>query len=247
MEIRLLQWNILFKEKIENILEVLQEIQPDIICLQELKLNDKWNNYVDTAAVVAESLGFHYHFAPAHVSQNGATIGNGIFSRYPLLKKESFFVQEPKAAEAKAWDEGRVVATADIDLQGVTLKVSTTHLSYTDRFRETKQKEKEVRKLVTYLQKQGSSFIFSGDLNVTPTSNTIRELSKFLKDCGPSYDEPTWTTKPFELYGFEETELRWRLDYVFATADITVNSARIVETKFSDHLPILVEFEVQQN
>ena len=53
--------------------------------------------------------------------------------------------------------------------------------------------------------------------------------------------QATWTTKPFDYGGFAETELRWRLDYAFATPDLEITSAKIVETEYSDHLPILVE------
>ena len=36
MLIKLLHWNIWFKEKIENIVELLKEYKPDIVCLNEL-------------------------------------------------------------------------------------------------------------------------------------------------------------------------------------------------------------------
>ena len=43
--------------------------------------------------------------------------------------------------------------------------------------------------------------------------------------------------------GFEEKELRWRLDYVFASKNIKVLSSQIIPTEWSDHLPVLVECE----
>ena len=48
----------------------------------------------------------------------------------------------------------------------------------------------------------------------------------------------------FDYKDFKETKLRWRLDYVFASKDIRVIRSKIIKTKFSDHLPILVEFEM---
>lgn len=36
MRIKILQWNIWYEEKPENIVKTVQEIKPDIFCLQEL-------------------------------------------------------------------------------------------------------------------------------------------------------------------------------------------------------------------
>jgi endonuclease/exonuclease/phosphatase family metal-dependent hydrolase len=45
--------------------------------------------------------------------------------------------------------------------------------------------------------------------------------------------------------GFEENELNRRLDYVFASKNFKVISSEIISTDFSDHLPILVELEIE--
>ena len=86
--------------------------------------------------------------------------------------------------------------------------------------------------------------IFTGDLNITPNTESIKLIEKHLKNCGPNYNESTWTTKPFDFMGFKETKLKWRVDYVFASKDVKVLNSKIIKTKYSDHLPILVEIEV---
>jgi endonuclease/exonuclease/phosphatase (EEP) superfamily protein YafD len=57
----------------------------------------------------------------------------------------------------------------------------------------------------------------------------------------------TWTTKPFDYGDFSEHGLNWLLDYVFAAADIKIVSSEIISTEYSDHLPILVTFEITAN
>ena len=88
-----------------------------------------------------------------------------------------------------------------------------------------------------------SNFIFTGDLNLSPNAKSIRLIEKELKHCGPDYKEPTWTTKPFSFMGFEETKLKWRLDYIFASKDVKIINSKIIKTRYSDHLPIILEIE----
>ena len=41
MKIKLLQWNIWYKENIDNILKVINEVKPDIVTLQEISFDNK--------------------------------------------------------------------------------------------------------------------------------------------------------------------------------------------------------------
>lgn len=95
-----------------------------------------------------------------------------------------------------------------------------------------------------FFKNNTNRLIFTGDLNVAPNTESIRQIEKRLVHCGPDYRKPTWTTKPFSYNGFEEDKLRWRLDYAFATKDIKVINSKIIKTKHSDHLPILIEIEI---
>jgi endonuclease/exonuclease/phosphatase (EEP) superfamily protein YafD len=94
---------------------------------------------------------------------------------------------------------------------------------------------------MTESRKKEKNYIFTGDLNAFPGSFLLNELNGLsnIKNVGPDDSEKTWTTKPFEKQGFIENDLNWRLDYVFTTSDIMVNSSEVVDTEFSDHLPIL--------
>lgn len=250
MQIRILQWNILFKEKIENIVKLLGKLDLDIFCLQELEIDNKAFNpdIYDPAAFIAEKLGFNYYFERAYTyddSDESEAIGNGIFTKHKIVDTRSFFTQEPGSNPAIASDHGRIYIETDIDLgKNKILNVGTAHLAYVPRFEITDQKRQEVDRLVQGIKNKKDNYVLTGDLNSTPDSYTISELEKYFVSAGPSYDQPTWTTKPFEMQGFIEDKLRWRLDYVFATKDVKVVSSEIVDTQYSDHLPVLVTIEV---
>lgn len=244
---KLLQWNIWYQEDINNILKTLQEINPDIICLQELTIgHPDHNKGIDTPRHLAEKLEFN-HFFKAAINDISNTFGNGIFSRFPIISSHYVFIQiqEPIEFHGETQDyskQGRVYVECLIDAGKEKLSVGTTHMSYTDRFAPTLAKEAETTKLIGLLSKKKDSFIFTGDLNSLPGSYTINEVQKCLKHAGPDFDQNTWTTKPFSYNGFNADGLKWRLDYCFTTPDITVRSAKIIQTPYSDHLPILIEF-----
>ncbi len=244
MKLKILQWNIWYQEKAENIIALIREANPDIVCLQELTINSRYNNYQDVPEMISKGIGFDYTFSIAHQSGEWLVQGNGIFSRYPIIQKKDFFVAEEKDWDDYA-DEGRVCVVAELALEKAkTLLLATTHLSYTHRFIENVAKTQEVERLISFFGQHTENFVFTGDLNLAPDSKSIKWIERYLKHSGPDYTKPTWTTKPFSYNGFEEDKLRWRLDYVFATSDIVVLSSEIIQTNYSDHLPILVEIEL---
>jgi endonuclease/exonuclease/phosphatase family metal-dependent hydrolase len=246
MKIKLLQWNIWYKEDPKNILKKLQEIDADIICLQELT-NSSDSAIQDIPKYLAKNLKLHHYFQTANewvYPDKTESIGNGIFSKFPLKNPNFVFVKDPNQNTQDLNKEGRVYIEAEIELNGTTLTIATTHLSYTKKFFDNNAKKKEVGKLIQILKTKKGNYIFTGDLNSLPNSYTIKNISRYLKNAGPPLTQPTWTTKPFNYDEFLADKLNWRLDYVFTTDAIKVISATIINTQFSDHLPVLIEFGV---
>lgn len=246
MLVRLLQWNVWYLEELDRIARQVEELSPDILCLQELCTNSSVNPGVSTGHELAARLGLRSFIQTAQTwtGWNKDSQENGILSRFPLERTASVFIREPGARESRDFSqEGRVYLEADLNIDGHKLTVGTTHLSYSHGFKRTEARSAEYARLLSLL-KARKGFVFTGDLNSPPDSEIVQELSTRYVNCGPSFSACTWTTKPFECSGFVETGLNWRLDYVFASSDIKVVSSRIVETQVSDHLPILTELEL---
>ena len=249
MRIKILHWNIWFQERAENILKVVKKINPDICCFQEVTVGSKFNDKRDVAKFIADELKYHYNFSNAHkyefpITPKGEVNygGNAIFSRFPIIKSQNFAIINPKDSH-KIKYERRTCAVSDIKVGRKMLKVATTHKSYSGGFKEDKEKINETKKLVGFLKKHPKNLILTGDFNLSPDAKSIKMIGDELKHCGPDYAEPTWTTKPFSFMGFEETKLKWRIDYIFASKNIKILNSKIIKTKFSDHLPIIVEIE----
>lgn len=243
MQISVLQWNVWYKEDIHNIGKFLLENPADIICLQELTRGDQQQSEADTVAYIANKLGYAYHYKDIRFDDNPWTQANAIFTKFPIVRTSSEWINEPTGT-GHYDDEYRAYVEATLQVGDREITVGTTHMSYTTGFVQTVRKQQEADKLATIVKSKSDNYIFAGDLNAAPSSSTISKLLDSLKNAGPKLSQNTWTTKPFSYDGFSETGLNWRLDYIFTTDDIKVISSDIIETKYSDHLPIYACFRL---
>lgn len=237
----ILTWNIWYKEDPKNILELLKSTDWDICCLQEV-MRGFHPEIDDVAAYLMDSLKAQGHFEVAQCHRDkGWSQGNLILSKLPIANTFSHFVQDQSVeAEPSFSDEGRVVV--GIELEN-TLKILTTHMSYTKRFEETEKRNVESKKLLAYLEATKRPFVVCGDFNAVPTSALVQELTKKYQNLSPDFALPTWTTKPFSHDGFEVGALSYRLDYIFGSREVTPISSHIMQTEYSDHLPVVARIE----
>lgn len=241
MQVRILQWNVWFKENIERVVEVLKEQDSDIICLQELTSGYVEQTHENTWQYIAHELGYDYAVQeiPIITEQNQWLQANAIFSRYLIRNKKSAWIHEPKHAE-DLHDQYRGYLAATIYLGTHPLTVATTHMSFTPE----PTGDKEVQELLALIGEDPKRFILTGDLNATPSTDRIAQLTRRLQHAGPPFEQNTWTTKPFHFDGFSATTLDWRYDYIFASRDLGVTAAGVVQTDVSDHLPVTATIEV---
>jgi endonuclease/exonuclease/phosphatase family metal-dependent hydrolase len=241
MKLTVLQWNIWIQEPIEHIAEFLRQTNADVMCLQELTTHHPAQRIIDTREYLAGELGYHY-FAPEIPIDDTIRQANGIFSRYPLEATSSEWINRPRR-DGDYDDQYRAYVQATVRAQ-VPVTIGTTHSSYTDRFEQTPAKQGEADLLAGLVSQHSEKFVFCADLNSLPGSYTVKALEKHLEHAGSDLEQPTWTTKPFSHHEYQVDTLTWRLDYVFHTPDIKPVSAKILETDYSDHLPVLTEFEI---
>lgn len=246
MNISILQWNIWYKEDLKNISKFIKSQNADVVCLQELTINSKDQSIKDGPAYIAEQLGYNYYCKELPIESTegeNLMLANGIFSRFPIVAKRFAWTNEPKNKGGYD-DEFRAYVEVTLEVEGGNISIGTTHMSYTHRFEPTPNKKRETDLLVKNLKEHNARFIFTGDLNALPGSYTISSIEGLMQNAGPDFEKKSWATKPFSYNGFEETELKWRLDYVFTTKDLKVLSSKIVETDYSDHLPVLTNLSV---
>ncbi|MCK5475905.1 MAG: endonuclease/exonuclease/phosphatase family protein [Candidatus Pacebacteria bacterium] len=245
MIIKLIQWNIWSREKPENIVSFLKKSKADVICTQEIIRDSRKN--IDVARYISKKLGFEYYYHNGDTWDNNdekEALGNAIFSRFPITAKNYIFVQQPRHNPPSSSDEGRVYVEIKINVRNKILTIGTTHLSYSHQFKITKQRKEEIDVLISIIKQRKGHYLFAGDLNSVPNSYTITQLEKLFLHSGPDYGHKSWTTKPFEYEGFKENNLNWRLDYIFNTQDLCVYESKILDSQYSDHLPLQVKIKI---
>ena len=245
--IKVMTWNILFKEKIENIEKLVKEISPDILCCQELTSNCEYNSGVNTAGVLAKKFSYNYFFKSADyvaANKDKFLIGNGIFSKFPLIKKRGVLVHNGANPSSGHPNEKRVYIEAVAKLGEKELAIGTTHLAFTPWFEISPNRRTEADALIAEIKRHNKLYIIMGDFNAKPGSYTINQVEKYLESAGPAYNQKTFTTQPFSYMGMEATGLDWRIDYIFTTRDIQVLSSEIIKKKYSEHVTIIAKIEV---
>lgn len=247
MRIKILQWNILYYEDVNKIISVIKKANPDIVCLQEATKGSKWNRGINVAHKIASKFGFSFYFPLIQKfikEYSTGWLGNCILSKFPIQVQKNIILQNGIRNSKDFSKQTRGYIEIKVKHNDGELTVGAAHLSYSHRFIHTKERKKETSKLIKVLKTKKNRFIFMGDLNAMPNSYTIKQIRRYLTNCGPDFSQKTWTTKLFQHQNFKTSKLNWRLDYVFATKDIKVKSAKVIKTKVSDHLPILVEIEI---
>jgi len=211
--------------------------------IRELTINFDKQGRVHTPNYIAEQLGYHVYFQEISFDGKEIQLANAIFSKYPIIDSRTVWINKEQGS-GNYDDENRAYVEAILDVDGTKLTVGTVHMSYTHQFEPSERKLRETDALVRAIENNKSNYILTGDLNAVPGFQVIRKVEGCVANLGPDYNENTWTTKPFSYNGFKVDTLTYRLDYVFGSRDINVTSSRVLLTKFSDHLPILVKINL---
>ena len=242
------QANIFYQASWREVARDLRQFNADIICAQELTTNSRFNRGVHVAEKLAEDLKLNvfYHEAQHWMEEGYPTHqGNAIFSKYPIVGRRIIFIREPKElTERNPEAEGRVNVGVVVNVNGMNLSVDTDHLTYTPRFEDTEEKERQVDKTVEIFSRVKRRGIRTLDANTPPESKLLERLLTLpnLKHVGPDIRQPTWPTKNFSFSDYHvKPPPSLRLDYAFVTPDFQVIRSEIVQVKSSDHCYIVFE------
>jgi endonuclease/exonuclease/phosphatase family metal-dependent hydrolase len=221
---------------------VLQDLDADVMCLQELTKGYVDQSQENTWEYIAHRLGVEYQSQeiPIITAESQWLQANVIFSKYPIRTTLAQWLHEPKNPRDLG-DQYRGYLEVGIDRGGTTYTIATTHMS----FDQKSDHDHELDQLLALVRHRRERYILTGDLNATPDSYRIQELLRYVQNAGPPFDQNTWTTKPFSFPdGRHVASLDWRYDYVLVSPDVYVAAAHTVATDVSDHLPILVTIDL---
>ncbi len=235
----------------------LNENQPDVLCVQETKVQDK-----DFPGQVFDEIGYHYVFK-GQKSYNGVAI----FSKEKPENVRCGFDDEPK-------DEPRLI-TAKIG--GVTIVNSYVPQGYMPESVQFEYKLRWFDRLLFLFDsyfKPTDSLVWVGDLNVAPEAMDVYDpvallghvcfnpevqkalqtvmdwglVDVFRKHCKEAGQYTFWD---YRMRNTFKNNLGWRLDHIMATKVMSDKSTNCYIDKKprtaerpSDHTPIIAEFDI---
>lgn len=220
-----------------RIAEVIASCQPDIVALQEVDVGRRRSGGIDQAEVIARELGMQMHFHPAfHVLEE--RYGDAILTAHPseIVRAANLpGLQHYPGMEAR----GALWAKVEIDEREV--QIINAHIGLLAWERKI-----QVEALLgpDWLGNGAcrDPVILLGDFNAIPRSRAYRRLAQRLRDAQRVSHNIVRTTFPARLPVM-------RLDHIFVSPSIRVLRTEVVRTPLariaSDHLPLVMDFEIE--
>jgi endonuclease/exonuclease/phosphatase (EEP) superfamily protein YafD len=226
-----------------EVVHALQQIGADVALLSENVLGP------------AESAQIRQELLPAdfRMGRSGET---AIISRLPILSFDE--VDLPSRQASLSGPDGpadrdsrphRSFVHAVIDVHGVPVHVVSirliagrapandpwTQLQWAGYLLRTQAEE--LASFEDYLRRLKGPIVFGGDLNATPPSFVVRRLSHLAIDSFLALHLVGWPT-------FRVAAPLTRIDYLFASPELTPVRADRIDVEVSDHFPVYAEYQL---
>ncbi len=204
----------------EIMADAIKSCNADIVGLNEMRDKGVNTEYDEQVTILAKKTGLNnFFFAQATLIDGDNPYGNGLLSKYPIIKAETIPIPDPAVKSYKGYYESRSVLKAKLE-NGITVLV--THFGL-----NPDEQENAVKTILENLESE--KCILMGDFNVLPDSKVLLPIRERLKDTADLFNIP--------LNSFPSDYPDCKIDYVFVSHDIEVVDADIPHIVASDHRP----------
>lgn len=258
---KLLNLNLCIKlDNTDKVIKLINKENADICTFQEVMngIEESCFDMYKSKHKLVEIKNYKYSkFAPLFiakgVSKNGkitrdfggdAEQGALILSKYNIIKHyNQFYYNEYKyeydATEFREKDWCRSIQNSILDINGKRLQIINVHGIWNkDKIgdeRTIKQSEFILSKIIDNIP-----CIVLGDFNLLPEAESIKLINNKMINLIDKYNIKT--TRPNFDDGLDKGDLV--CDYIFVNDKIRVNDFKVLESDASDHLPLLLDFEI---
>jgi endonuclease/exonuclease/phosphatase family metal-dependent hydrolase len=239
---RILSWNVHHcvgidqRHSVERIADVIREYDPDILALQELEVNHRRSSRIHQPSELADRLKMDYHYHPPRILGE-AGFGNAILTRLNMRHIRCGVL--PSMPFMRLQKRGALWMSVEID--GQEVQIINTHFGLVGSERVLQARALCGAEWLDHQDCRRRPRIVCGDFNATPRSPAYRMLAGTLRDAQKLAGDPkvrTWpSVLPFVRY-----------DHVFVGHGVQARRVEVPRTRrttvASDHLPVLMEFQI---
>jgi endonuclease/exonuclease/phosphatase family metal-dependent hydrolase len=208
-----------------EIIHFIRESAPDVMGLIEVDAGSYRSGRRNQAERIAGELG-HYHTYKSKYPEQ-----HPLWSRFPIINKQgnAFISRDSITRETFHYvTRGMKRLVMELELERVVFLLVHLALSY----RVRQEQLRELRHIVRQVEKP---CVVAGDFNVMSGSSELELFKEAAGLVDPAPDlSPT----------FPSWKPRKQLDFILHTPDLQVTGFRTPQVLYSDHLPLICDFEV---
>jgi exodeoxyribonuclease III len=247
--VKVITWNVNgIRARAEQLGTLLEDEQPDVVCLQEVKAS---SDKVPALLVSADGYWCYWH-------------GAGGYSGVAVLVRHSFFTERPAFSHPSFDVENRIVV-ADLG----PLKVASVYVPNGGKDYPAKLQFCEgLHAWAAETKGPGQSLLICGDLNVAREERDVHPKERKPGQIGTRPEERQWLASMLDedltdvgraldpdnndLFtwwapwrNLRQRNIGWRIDYVLASRDLAASAADARSRRefgTSDHAPVVVTF-----
>jgi endonuclease/exonuclease/phosphatase family metal-dependent hydrolase len=225
-------------DNLAGVADLVRSTGADVVLLQEVDRGTRRSGGVDQPAVLAAATGFHAAFGSA-LDYDGGKYGIAILSRWPIVAETLIHLPvDPPQQRAGGSYEPRGALRVAVSTPFGALWVLDTHIDPSREDRWRLQEIATLARLTAETARTERLVIVGGDLNSTPESAVQEAMRRGgFRDAWSECGSGEGLTYP------DDAPVK-RIDYLYLTGEIRCSSARVVETRVSDHRPVLVELSL---
>ncbi len=215
------------KLDLERIARLITENGADLVALQEVDRNVERTGKRDFPAELEKLTGMKCVFGK-NIPLQGGEYGNAILSRFPISQVTNHWLPQIVPGEQRG------ILLATIRLGKAEVVFGSVHL---DHRRGEEDRLASVEKIAALERAEPRPMIIAGDFNATPNSGAYRKMGEVLVDSWLAVGTGEGFTIPSE-------GPRSRIDYVWHSGVLRPMDAKVLRSPASDHLPLVVEFQL---
>lgn len=218
--------------------QVIKDYSPDVCGLNEVDFGLPRSNKDDLAGVIASYCTGYEHFFAKAVHWEPGDYGNAIISKYPIVSKTVYPIENPKDTREKNYYEPRCILKATIAFPEKNVNVYVTHFGL-----PRSEKTAAMATLFSILKDETNPCILMGDFNLVETDGFMQAIKTILVDTYDFYPVKDMVTYPSKADIPCDKEGGYKIDYIFVSNDFKVTKVNAIESCASDHKPYYVELE----